>query len=209
VAAARRGCAPKIPVLQADLLDAPLAPASFDVVWCVNTLNHLRDRPSGVRRLATLLRDGGRIALGQSAFLPDMMFAWDSRLERLTNQAVRLYYRDRYGLAERDLTTVRALVGVSREAGLREVTARTYVIERMAPVSPADRAYLLEAIFKQTWGGRLRPYLSAADFAELGRLCDPTHAEFSLLRPDFHFIQTFTLVVGTVQGSGRAEQVGT
>jgi SAM-dependent methyltransferase len=198
VAAARRGGGPGISVLQGDLLDAPLPAASFDVIWCVNTVNHLRDRPAGVRRLATLLRDGGRIAIGQSAFLPDMVFAWDSRLEQLTNQAVRRYYRDRYGLAERDLTAVRALVGVLRAAGMREVKARTYVIERMSPVGPADQAYLLEAIFRQSWGERLRPYLAAADYAELGRLCDPAHAEFALHRPDFHFLQTFTLVVGTV-----------
>jgi SAM-dependent methyltransferase len=197
---------PGIQVLQADLLDAPLPPASFDVIWCVNTLNHVRDRLSAVSRLAQWLRDGGRIAVGQSAFLPDMVFAWDSRLERLTNQAVRLYYRDRYGLAERDLTAVRALVGVLREAGLRDVKARTFVIERLAPVGPADRDYLLEAIFRQTWGGRLRPYLSAADFAQLGRLCDPAHAEFALHRPDFHFIQTFTLVVGTAAEIHEARQ---
>ena len=53
-------------VLQADLLQPPFPPACFDLIWCVNTINHLRDPHQGVNALAALLRPGGRIALGQS-----------------------------------------------------------------------------------------------------------------------------------------------
>jgi len=196
VSAARRYASPRIEILQCDLLRAPLAPASFDLIWCVNTINHLRDPIQGVKHLAGLLRPRGRIVLAQSSLLPDMYFAWDARLERATNEAVRDYYRDRYNLDERDLAAVRSLVGVLRRAGLRNVTARTFMIERVSPVGAADEEYLLEVIFRNTWGERLRPYLSDDDFAELGRLCDPQHPQFALRRPDFHFLQSFTLAVG-------------
>ena len=185
-------------LLQGDLGSAPLAAGGFDLIWSVNTLNHFREPCATLRRLATLVRTGGRIALGQSALLPDMYFAWDSRLERLTNEAVRSYYRDRYGLEEADLAGVRALVGLLRAAGLRDVTTRTFVIERLAPLRAADEAYLLEAIFRGTWGERLRPYLATEDYAALTRLCDPQQPGYALRRPDFHFLQTFTLTVGTV-----------
>jgi SAM-dependent methyltransferase len=198
VAAARRYACADIEVLQGDLLSTPLAPASVDFIWCVNTINHLRDPIHGVSRLAHLLRSGGRIALGQSSLLPDMYFAWDSRLERLTNEAVRRYYRDRYSLGERDLASVRALVGVLRGAELRNVTARTIVIERLSPVDAATQRYLLDALFKNTWGERLRPYLSDEDFLELARVCDPGHPQFALRRADFHFLQSFTLVTGEI-----------
>src|SRR5207245_9023105 len=131
-----------------------------------------------LKLLAALLRASGRIALGQNSLLPDMYFAWDSRLERLTNEAVRQYYRERYRLDERDLTAVRSLVGVLRRAGLRKVIARTLIIERVAPLSAADEAYLTQAIFRDTWGERLRPYLAADDYAELARLGDPPHQQF-------------------------------
>jgi SAM-dependent methyltransferase len=183
-------------VLQADLLQAPFARASFDLIWCVNTINHVRDPVAGVEALATILRPGGRIALGQSSLVPDMYFAWDSRLERLTNEAVRQYYRDRYRLDERDLTAVRSIIGLLRRAGLSKVIARTLIIERVAPLRAADEAYLTQAIFRDTWGERLRPYLSEDDYAELARLCDPQHPQFALRRPDFHFLQSFTLAVG-------------
>lgn len=196
VAAARRAGSPEIRVLQADLLDLPFAAGSFDLIWCVNTINHLHDPVLGVKRLATLLSPCGRIALGQSSFLPDMYFAWDSRLERLTNEAVRAYYRDRYSLSERELTKTRGLVGLLQRAGAPRVQARTYVIERMAPLEPAAERYLLDAIFRGTWSERLQPYLSEEDYAELGRLCDPEDPKFALRRPDFHFLQTFSLAVG-------------
>jgi SAM-dependent methyltransferase len=185
-------------VLQADLMHPPLDVGSLDLIWCVNTINHLREPVRGIETLATLLRSGGRIALAQSSLLPDMTFAWDSRLERLTNEAVRQYYRDRYGLSEQDLTGVRSLVGLLRQARLKEVTVRTFTLERTLPLSAADEAYLLECIFRGTWGERLRPYLTEADYAALARLCDPQGPLFALRRPDFHFLQTLTLAVGAV-----------
>jgi SAM-dependent methyltransferase len=195
---ARLYASANIEVLRGDLLTVPLSPASFDFIWCVNTINHLHDPIHGVNRLATLLRARGRIALGQSSLLPDMYFAWDSRLERATNEAVRRYYRERYSLDERDLTSVRALVGVLRGANLQNVTARTILIERVSPVDPATECYLLDTIFRDTWGERLRPYLSDDDYAELARVCDPQHSQFALRRPDFHFLQSFTLVTGEI-----------
>jgi SAM-dependent methyltransferase len=202
VSAARAGCSDtssssaQVMVLQADVMHPPLAPRNFDLVWSVNTINHLREPLAGVRALADLLRPGGRIAVGQSSVLPEMFFSWDSRLERLTTEAVRRYYRDRYDLTERQLAHTRSIVGLLRRAALRNVRVRTFIIERVSALNDADEAYLLEAIFRDTWGERLRPYLSREDYAELSALCDPRHPAFALSRPDFHFLQTFTLAVG-------------
>jgi SAM-dependent methyltransferase len=198
VEAARRYVSPNIDVCQADLLAAPIAPGSVDFIWCVNTINHLRDPVHGTTGLAALLRPHGRIALGQSSLLPDMFFAWDSRLERITNEAVRRYYRERYSLVERDLASVRAIVGALRGAGLENVAVRTILIERVSPVNSATERYLLDTIFNGTWGERLRPYMSGEDYLELARLCDPEDSNFALRRPDFHFLQSFTLATGEV-----------
>ena len=197
-ATARLNASSEIHVLQGDLLRAPFADASFDLVWSVNAINHLRDPLPAIQALIGLLRAGGRIALGQSSLLPDMYFAWDSRLERLTNEAVRQYYRDRYALSERDLTQIRSVVGLLRRASLRAVTVKTFMIERILPLSAADEAYLREAIFRDTWGERLRPYLSGEDFDDLAQQCDPFHPRYALHRPDFNFLQTFTVATGAI-----------
>lgn len=198
VEAARRWTGANIEVLQGDLSTAQLAPGSMDFIWCVNTINHLHDPIRAAERLAGLLRPGGRIALGQSSLMADMFFAWDARLERVVNEAVRHYYRERYSLTERDLRSSRAIVGVLRAAHFKNVGVRTVLIERVSPVSSATECYLVEAIFKSTWGERLRPYLTDGDYAELVRLCDPNSAHFALRRPDFHFLQSFTLVTGGI-----------
>jgi ubiquinone/menaquinone biosynthesis C-methylase UbiE len=200
VSAARRATMADTLILQGDLLHAPFAAASFDLVWCANTIHHLRDPLTGLGALARLLRPGGRIACGQSALLPDLLFAWDSRLERLTHEAVRHYYRDRYGIEERELTNVRSILGLMRRAGLENVRVSTLLIERVSPLEPAAERYLNEAIFRGTWGARLRQYLSPADYAELERLCDPQGDGFALRRPDFHYLQSFTLAVGETVG---------
>ena len=198
VAAARLRAAPEIQLYQANLFDDLFEPASFDLVWCVNTINHLTDPVAGVIHLATLLRDGGRVAIGQSSFLPDMYFAWDARLEGAVNDAVRRYYQDRYELDEYDLKAVRALVGILRQATLQNITVRTVMIERVSPLDVASESYLRESIFRGTWGERLRPYLSPADYDELAGLCDFGHPNYALRRPDFHFLQSFTLAIGEV-----------
>jgi SAM-dependent methyltransferase len=199
VAVARSRVPDDIQVHQGNLLDAPFLPNTFDLIWCVNTLNHLHDPAQGVRSLASLLRPGGRIALGQSSLVPDMYFAWDARLERVTNEAVRHYYRERFNLDEHSLAAVRALVGVLRRSELRDVTSQTIMLERVSPVDAATRAYIVDTLFHNTWGERLRPYMLPADHRELMQICDPHDPRFALSRPDFHFLQSFTLCVGTVQ----------
>ncbi len=192
-----RGVAAGTPVVQGDLLAPPFADGVFDRVWTINALHHLRDPVAGVRALAKLLRPGGRIAVGQSSLVPDMYFAWDARLEARVNEAVRAYYRDRYGCSESEFTAVRSLVGWLQRAGLRDVGVRTRMIERTHPLAEADERYLLECIFRGTWGERLRNYLRPVDFAELARLCDPGDERYALRRPDFHFLQSLTIAVAS------------
>lgn len=183
-------------VFESNLLSHERTPGSLHLIWSVNTINHLRDPVGALLKLRSLVQPGGRIALGQSSLLPDMVFAWDARLERLATEAIRQYYRERYGLDEQGLAEVRGLVGWLQRAGLRSVSVRTLPIERVLPLRRADRDYLLEAILR-LWETRLEPYLSPADAARLKRLCDPADPQFALRRPDFHFLQTFTLAVGT------------
>lgn len=184
-------------IVQGDMLGPPFADGAFDLVWAVNALNHLHDPVAGVRMLSRLLRSGGRIAVGQSSLVPDMYFAWDARLEARVNEAVRAYYRERYGRSEHEFTAVRSLAGWLHRAGLRNVGVHTRMIERAHPLAAADERYLLECIFRGTWGERLREYLGPEDFATLTRLCDPDDERYALRRPDFHFLQSLTFAVGT------------
>ena len=189
---------PSLQFLQADMTRLPLAVGPFDLIWSSNAINHLHDPVAGIQALAAKLRPGGRLVLGQSAFLPDMFFAWDARLEKEVMLACRQYYRDKYGLDERDTTAARNLFGWMRRAGLKNVTAATIIIERTAPLSAEDRQYFVEGVFQGYWAHRVQPYLTEADWRTLDALCDPASPQFCLNRPDFHHIQTYSTVMGWV-----------
>jgi len=195
-AAAQRRTRHQVLIVQGDLADPPFSRGRFDVVFCLNTLHHLREPARGVEALRSLLRPGGRFVVAQSAFLPEQLFAWDARLERITHAAVREYYRSRYGGAEHAFNAVRALLGLLRGGGLERVSIRTCLIERVAPLDASTERYLSEAIFRDTWGERLRSFMPAEDFEKLTRLTDPSSPDFALRRSDFHYLQTLTIASG-------------
>jgi ubiquinone/menaquinone biosynthesis C-methylase UbiE len=183
-----------------DLSRLELPSGSLDLVWCSNTLNHMPDPEVALRRWREWLSPQGRVAVAQSSFLPDMVFAWNARLEGEVTRACREYYRQKYGLTEASTAGMRNVVGYLQRSGFRDVTARTFVIERVSPLRPSDVEYVLEAVFRGYWGEKVRPYLSDADWRELERLCDPESPEFALARPDFHLLMTYTVAFGRTDG---------
>jgi SAM-dependent methyltransferase len=62
VAQRRQGAGGRIGYVLGDVLAAPLEPASFDVITAVASLHHI-DEGAGLRRMADLLRPGGRLVV--------------------------------------------------------------------------------------------------------------------------------------------------
>jgi SAM-dependent methyltransferase len=182
--------------VQGDIARPPFGSSGFDAVWTSNAIHHVGEPVAGVRALAAALRPGGILAVGQSGFLPEMLFAWDERLEREVLLACRRHYRDKYGLDERATSGLRNLVGLLQSAGLRRITASTVVVERTAPLSEIEQRYIQETVFEGYWGRKVQPYLHPDDWSELRALCDPSSPSYCLRRPDFHHIQTYTVVRG-------------
>ena len=191
-----RDAAPRATILQADLRYPPVSSTAFDLVWVMNTIHHLEAVEEGLATLSALLRPGGRLAVAQGHFLPEMFFAWDARLERAVTDACHEYYRDKYGLTADAPMATRGLIGAMHDAGLREARARTLVIERQPPLNEADHDYFLNAVFRGYWGPNIQPYLAPEDWEKLQSLCDPDSPQYCLDRPDFHHVQTLTLVTG-------------
>lgn len=179
-------------LVQADAGRLCFRDAAFDFIWSCNTLNHLAAPVEALRALGAALRAGGRIVLVQTGFLPEMFFAWDTHLDDAVRRACHAYYRERYSLAPDDTAGLRGLPRLVQAAGLRLGRVRTYVIERLQPLSAADRAYFEASIFAETWGQRLQPYLQPAEWSALQSQTDPGSADYCLSRADFHHLQTLT-----------------
>ena len=179
--------------VQADAAQLCFRDATFDLIWSCNTVNHLADPVGALRQLRALLRAEGRLVLAQSGLLPEMYFAWDAPLDDAVRRACHAYYRERYGLSEADTAAVRGIVGLVKRADLRLGRVHTVTIERVQPLSQADRDYFSETIFKGTWGDRLRPWLTTEQWQALCRSTDSASEEYCLDRDDFHHIQTLTV----------------
>jgi SAM-dependent methyltransferase len=189
----RRARAGGARVALADGMRLPFARGAFDGVWLSNTLNHMHDADAFLRQIRGWLKPDARIAIGQSVFLPDMLFAWDARLERAADLACRTYYAQRYGLDEAELSAPRNWVGRLRACGFADVRARTHVIERVGPLDVDDQMFFA-GWFAGYWGERIRPYVSQADWAAIQMLTDPASPGFAPRRGDFHYLQTYTVV---------------
>jgi len=184
--------------LVAELRALPFPPATFDLVWLLRTRDWLPTPLLVARSLAASLRPGGCLTATSTNLVPSMIFAWDEELERALRRAWREYRRDADRFRTGGSASPRRLVGLLREIPLDAVKVHTIPIDRIAPLAPATEAYLLETVFRGRWGHRLRPYLSRTHWDVLRRLTDPASPDYALTRPDFHLIETLTVVTGTV-----------
>ena len=95
---------------------------------------------------------------------------------------------------ERRQTTLTSL----RDARLDAIDARTYLIERRAPLTSVDRDYLQKTVFDRNWGQRLRDFLEPDDWAQRNRLCDPESGGNILRSASYHCVYPVTVFVGRV-----------
>lgn len=54
---------PEVTWVDGDFMSAPLSPAGYDAIVCMETLSHVPDQRAFVERLASLLKPGGTLAL--------------------------------------------------------------------------------------------------------------------------------------------------
>jgi len=146
---AREVCA-EVLVGDAETLELPFEPASFDVVLCGDLLEHLRDPGAFLARVRPFVRPGGRLVLTT----PNVA-NWSLRLGLLFG---RWRYTDR-GILDRThlhLFTRSTLVETLARAGYRVVELDYTVPVPLVGTDAVERA--VHAV------GRLRPQLFAYQF---------------------------------------------
>jgi len=185
-----------VALVRADAAALCFRDRTFDLIWCCNTINHLADPVAALRAMRAALRADGRVVLAQSGLLPEMYFAWDAPLDDAVRRACHDSYRARYGLSSADTAGVRGLVGLLKRAGFRLGRTRTVTLERVQPLSDADRSYFTDTVFSGYWDERVHPFLSEPHRSALRDNIDPASPNYCLDRDDFHHIQTLTVCIG-------------
>lgn len=180
--------------VRGDVLRLPFAEHSFDWVWCADTLwpDVVAGSPVGaVRELVRVVRPGGTVAV--------VLWAGQTLLPGHPELEARL----RGALAERmpfmaELDPGRgglAPLAWLTDAGLVEVSWRTFVAEVRAPLSAWHRE-ALAGCFEMLWG-EILPRLGAADRRAVRRLCTPRSPRCVLDEPGYRAAVTYTVFIGT------------
>ena len=190
---------------QQALTDAIGGPA--DLVWASAVVHHAPDQQATVDVLAGLLAPQGRLALAEGG-LPRRHLPWDlgtgqPGLESRLEQA-----QDRWFAAMRDSIpgAVRLPYGwpnALRRAGLADVTTWTSLIERPAPLSPAERERVAGKLAHRVEWLRERKMLPTEDDEAWSRLLDPDRPEWIGHRDDVFVLDARSVHVGERPGSGR------
>ena len=75
---------------------------------------------------------------------------------------------------------------------------RSYLLARRAPLGGADHDYIQRTVFDRNWGERLRPLLSAEDWALRTALCEAGSPRNVLASPDYYCLYPITVFTARV-----------
>jgi ubiquinone/menaquinone biosynthesis C-methylase UbiE len=197
--AAESGLADRMVFRKGDIRHLPFEDDAFDWAWCADTLwvgspgsgHSIEDPGTPLSELVRVVRPGGLVALvfwSSQKLLPGHPL-----LEARLNATSTANEPFRPGM-DPSLHFLRA-PGWMRGAGLHDPSARTFVAEARAPLSPEIRSALAVTI-PMFWESA-EPEVSKEDWAEYRRLCEPGSPDFILDLPDYYAFLTYTMFTGS------------
>lgn len=163
----------------------PLPDQSVDWLWCGDVLHHIVETERALREFQRVVRPGGRIIIKESQVLSALFLPGHPELERRIQLAEIRRTLDEGGgrsFQERRQMTLASL----RAVGFPEVAMRTYLLERRAPLGPADHDYIQHTVFTRNWGERIRDLLTTEDWDKLRTLCE-VGSQGNILRDSDYF----------------------
>ncbi len=189
-AVAAASVAERVMLREANLLELPLDSASFDLAWCSYVLHHIADPVAAARELRRVVRPGGHVVVRETGMplraLPfDLGIGTPGLEDRLRVAHNRWFANHRYATSVKQPYPY-GWAQVLREAGCRDISAHTFLLELQPPFTSAQQAWLAETFRKPLDDLERRQFLGAADQETLAALTDPDSPHYLLRRPDLH-----------------------
>jgi SAM-dependent methyltransferase len=197
--AAAAGLVGVVHTVRADLAELPGAlPEPVHLLWAGHVVHHVGDQAAAVAALAGVLAPGGVLALGERGLLPQSL-PWDVGVGR-PGIEIRMFaaHNEWFAAMRADLPgSVRDPRGwpvMLRAAGLVDVTARSWLLDRPAPLSAADRNAVLDRLANWVeWADR---WLDPDDRASWQRLLDREDPAWLGHRDDLFMLAAETVHYG-------------
>ncbi len=191
--AEKAGLSERISFQQGDVNRLPFDDDAFDWAWSANCVGyHPADPLPMLRELTRVVKPGGSVAI--LAWSSQQLLPGYPQLEARLN-ATSAGIAPFAGGKRPELHFFRAL-GWFREVGLEEPTAQTFAGDAHAPLSDDMRSALM-ALLEMRWPG-VQSELTAEDWAEFQRLCQPESPDFILDLPDYYAFFTYSMFRGKV-----------
>lgn len=181
----------------------PLERGSADLIWAGSVVHHLPDQLAALRELADRLTPGGLLALGEGGLRPRSL-PWDLGVgEPGLEVRLDLAQERWFAAMRRDLTGSVALPqgwpAALAEAGLVDVSARSFLLDRPAPLPAAAVDLVVERLRGFLDRDELRDSLAAEDQVTLRRLTDVDDELHRRLRDQLFLLAVRTVYVGRAQ----------
>lgn len=170
-------------VVKADAYRLPFGDATFDLVWCAQSLISL-DPGRALREMARAVKPDGVVAILEVDEFHRVLLPWPVELEAALPLAVRAASEQEYGDGAKT-SPARRLRGVLKEAGFRSVRRVTYPFDRAAPFDPPATAFL--GYHFEHLRAFVRPHLPRDLQKAFDRATDP-ESDDSLYRADVELV---------------------
>jgi SAM-dependent methyltransferase len=182
----------------ASLQDTLGAPA--DLVWASAVVHHAPDQQAAVADLAALLAPGGRLVLAEGGLRPRHL-PWDvglgePGLEMRLDAAQDRWFAGMRAALPGSVPMPYGWPEALGRAGLVDVTTRSTLLERPAPLAAGDRAAALDGLRWQVERLRGTGLLAPADEDAWVRLLDPAGQAFLGHRTDLYRLEARSVHIG-------------
>lgn len=189
----KAGLSGRITFREGDVSRLPFEDDSFDWLWSADCIGYPAGDLTGIlAELKRVVKPGGRIILlgwTSQQFLPGYPLL-EARLNGTCSGYIPFLK-----VKHPELNFMRALHSL-RDAGLGSTRGQTFVEDIQAPIDDSRRA-ALASLFDMLWGTP-QPEVSAKDWEEFQRLCQPSSQDFIPDIPDYYGFFTCSVFQGTV-----------
>lgn len=179
--------------VEGDACDMDLPSNSYDLVWCAHSFRSFPDPTAALREIVRVTRPGGYVAVLENDRLHQAVLPWPSELELAVFKAEQDARRSGPEPAER-LEIARHLLRYFKDAGLTDVSKRTWTTDRWQTLSRSDRFYLLR-LFGEHWQ-RIEPHLDEESRDRVEPYLADGHADSFVRQADLEVTFSDALVVG-------------
>jgi SAM-dependent methyltransferase len=177
----------------------PFEDQQFDLVWSSRTIHHLPNQLAGVRELRRVLKSGGRLALREGGlcprFLPHDLGMGEPGLEERLEVAFQRWFQLHVRSGEGTVRYPYGWTQLLRDAGLQNVSARTFLLELLPPFNSVQVEYMAGLLERWVTSDERRSFISDEDAYVIRQLIDVESPHYVFHRQDLHYLEGVTVYV--------------